>query len=67
MNENIPIQEIPAPKRTYTVKEVSEMLGIGKTAAYNFVKENHFKIVRVGAAIRISKNSFDEWLDSQQF
>jgi len=59
-------QENPAPKRTYTVKEVSDMLGIGKTAAYNLVKENHFKIVRVGAAIRISKKSFDEWLDSQQ-
>jgi len=64
---SVTIQENPVLKRTYTVKEIAEILGIGKTAAYSFVKENHFKIVKVGAAIRISKNSFDEWLDSQNF
>ena len=31
---------------------------------YILVKEGHFKIVRIGNAIRISKRSFDEWLDS---
>lgn len=27
------------------------------------VKEGHFKTVRIGTAIRISKKSFDEWLE----
>lgn len=40
------------------------MLNIGRTSAYNLVKEGHFKTVRVGNAIRISKKSFDEWLDA---
>lgn len=51
-------------RRTYTVEEVAEILGIGRTSAYGLVKEGHFKIVRIGNAIRVSKKSFDEWLDS---
>ena len=50
--------------RTYTVEDVAAMLNIGRTSAYNLVKEGHFKTVRVGNAIRISKKSFDEWLDA---
>ena len=50
-------------KRIYTVEEISKMLGISKTFAYTLVKENHFKTVRIGSAIRISKKSFDQWLD----
>lgn len=56
-------QELP-DKRTYTVEEIARILGIGRTSAYILVKEGHFKIVRIGNAIRISKRSFDEWLDS---
>lgn len=47
-------------RRTYTVDDIAQILGIG----YILVKEGHFKIVRIGNAIRISKRSFDEWLDS---
>lgn len=51
-------------RRTYTVEEIAQILGIGRTSAYLLVKEGHFKIVRIVNAIRISKRSFDEWLDS---
>ena len=51
-------------RRTYTVDDIAQFLGIGRTSAYILVKEGHFKIVRIGNAIRISKRSFDEWLDS---
>ena len=50
-------------KKTYTVAEIADMLNIGRTSAYNLVKENHFKVVKIGASIRISKKSFDDWLD----
>jgi excisionase family DNA binding protein len=56
--ENAPLQ------RTYTVEDIAKILGIGRTSAYNLVKEGHFKIVRIGNAIRVSKKSFDEWLDA---
>ena len=52
-------------RRTYLVEDIAEILGIGRSSAYELVKQGHFKIVRIGTAIRISKKSFDEWLDSQ--
>ena len=51
-------------RRIYTVEDITQILGIGRTSAYLLVKEGHFKIVRIGNAIRISKRSFDEWLES---
>ena len=56
-------KEMPE-RRTYTVDDIAQILGIGRTSAYILVKEGHFKIVRIGNAIRISKRSFDEWLDT---
>ncbi len=53
-------------KRTYLVGDIAAILGIGKSSAYELVKQGHFKIVRIGTAIRISKKSFDEWLDSHE-
>ena len=58
-------QKKPLPEsRTYTVEEIAALLNIGRTTAYQLVKEGHFKTLRIGNAIRISKKSFDEWLDS---
>jgi len=56
-------RKLPEP-RTYTVEDIAAMLNIGRTSAYQLVKEDHFKTVRIGTAIRISKKSFDEWLES---
>lgn len=52
-------------KRTYTVDEIQDILSIGRTSAYKLVKTGAFRSVRVGGSIRISKKSFDEWLDQQ--
>ena len=52
-------------KRTYTVDEIQDILGIGRSSAYNLVKQNLFHSVRIGGTIRISKKSFDAWLDIQ--
>lgn len=51
--------------RTYRVEDIAEILAISMTSAYSLVKQGHFKVVRIGNAIRISKKSFDEWLDEQ--
>lgn len=50
-------------KRTYTVDEIQDILGVSRPTAYNLVKQELFRSVRVGGHIRISKKSFDEWLD----
>ena len=54
-----------AEKRTYTVGEVAGILGIGRTTAYKLIHSGQFTFVKVGSAIRVSKASFDEWLDKQ--
>lgn len=51
-------------KRTYTVEEIRNILGIGKNAAYALVAEKKFKSIRIGSSIRISKQSFDDWLNN---
>jgi excisionase family DNA binding protein len=52
-------------KRTYQVEEIAGLLGIGRSSAYELVKQGLFRTVKIGTAIRISKKSFDDWLDSQ--
>lgn len=51
-------------KRVYTVDEVKEILGISRPAVYNLIKSNEFRTVQLnGGKYRISKRSFDNWLD----
>ena len=52
-------------KRTYTVAEIQDILGIGRNAAYDIVRKGYFSSVRIGGIIRISKRSFDAWLDGE--
>ncbi len=52
--------------KTYKVEDIARILGIGRSSAYNLVNEGHFKVVRIGTSIRVSKKSFDEWLDKQE-
>ncbi len=53
-------------KRVYTVNEIQNILGIGRGAAYDLVKQGCFHCIRVGRNIRISKKSFDKWLGFQR-
>ena len=50
-------------KRVYRVYEIQEILGIGQRTAYTLVKRNLFHSVNIGDHIRISKKSFDRWLE----
>lgn len=52
--------------RTYKVEDIAKMLNISRTSAYSLVNEGHFHSVRIGNSIRISKKSFDEWLDAHK-
>lgn len=58
-------QADPSVAKTYRVEDIAKILDIGHSSAYNLVREGHFKTVRIGTAIRISRKSFDEWLESQ--
>lgn len=46
--------------------EVREILGISRRKAYELCNSNCFKVIRVGRAVRVSKASFDYWLDNNE-
>ncbi len=50
-------------KKTYTIDEVATILNISMKSAYALVKSGAFRYVRAGRAIRVSKESFDRWLN----
>ena len=52
-------------KRAYTVVEVAALLQISKSKAYELCRQGLFKTIKVGRSVRVSKLSFDEWLDNQ--
>ena len=53
-------------KRVYTVEEIMDILNIGKNTAYALVNSGVFHFVKVGGHYRISKKSFDRWLDNME-
>ena len=61
MGEAVITQE----KRCYTIKELQEILGISRPTVYELLKKNEFRWIQIGTKYRISKKSFDEWLDQK--
>lgn len=53
-------------KRVYTIREIMDILNIGKNSAYNLIHSGSFHYVKIGGHYRISKKSFDEWLESSK-
>ena len=49
-------------KKTMTVKEMREYLGIGANAAYNLVHTEGFPALRVGKTILIPVDMLEEWM-----
>lgn len=52
-----------ANRRVYKPDDIREILSIGKNAVYDLIKSNQFQCVKIGDQYRISKKSFDKWLD----
>ncbi len=50
-------------KRAYSVDDIMTILDISRSSAYILIKKNLFRSVKIGNQLRISKASFDEWLD----
>ena len=56
-----------AEKRCYTVEELQTILSVSRPTVYSLLKRNEFRWFQIGGGkYRISKKSFDEWLDNQQ-
>ncbi len=48
----------------YKVKEVAEMLGIGRSKAYELVRTGEIPSVRVGASLRVRGQDVQDYVDN---
>jgi len=61
---DIPVsQKHNCEKRVYSVDDLMEILDISRSSTYILIKKNLFRSFKIGKQLRISKASFDEWLD----
>lgn len=61
--KQMPNKKGTVEKQVYTCEEIQEILGISRSTAYRLIRSEVFHTVRIGGQYRISKKSFDAWLD----
>lgn len=55
-------------KKVYSVQDIQDILGIGRTTAYEFIRNTYenrkpFKVIKIGDTYKIPKDSFDKWIE----
>ena len=57
--------KVPLERRTYTIEEVSQMLGISRVGAYIAARDNTLPVpvIRVGKRVFVSRAAFDRFLE----
>jgi excisionase family DNA binding protein len=50
-----------------SLKDVQQLLGIGKTKTYELVTTGELPAVRIGRCIRVNRTELDEWLRTQRY
>ena len=54
------------PKRlAYSIKEVSELLGLSKSRLYEMVQYGEIPYMRVGGKILLPRKEFESWLNAR--
>ena len=52
-------------KKSYSVEEVQYILGITRQTVYKLIKQGCFQAIMLENGYRITKSSFDKWLDNE--
>lgn len=63
MNESTLSKPSTYEKRTYRVDEIQDILGTVGMPHISFVRSGAFPCCKGGETVRISKKSFDAWLE----
>ena len=58
-------REASPEKRTYRVEDIQIILDIGRGTPYNLLEQNEFRWFKICGTYRISRDSFDEWLNGK--
>lgn len=66
MGNNTSKEKQATQSRTYTVSDIATILSVSRTTAYKLASSGLFKTIRIGNMIRISRDSFEEWLKTKE-
>lgn len=58
-------KEARPDRTTMSVREMADMLGLGKTESYWLINKRFFKTVQISGRTRVDIQSFDLWYDNQ--
>ena len=47
------------------VEEAAQILGIGRTKAYELVAAGELRVIRLGRAVRVPRKWLYEWIDAR--
>jgi len=62
------VLSVPARETEWlSLKDVQQLLGIGKTKTYELVTTGELPAVRIGRCIRVNRRELDEWLHRQRY
>lgn len=50
---------------TYSIRDISEMLGISESSVYEMIKREHLETVSIDFRMRVPRVAFDQWYSSQ--
>ena len=55
-----------ASKKTYDIREVAQILGIGQTLAYDAARRGEIPVLRIGGRYVVPRERFQKWLAGEE-
>ena len=61
------MQQAGSDREWLTLREMQEMLSIGRTKAWQLVASGEVPAVKIGRSVRISRKELEGWLEEQRY
>jgi excisionase family DNA binding protein len=61
------VQQVGLDREWLTLREMQEMLPIGRTKAWQLVASGEVPAVKIGRSVRVSRKELEGWLEEQRY
>jgi excisionase family DNA binding protein len=61
------VQQAGLDREWLTLREMQEMLSIGRTKAWQLVASGEVPAVKIGRSVRVSRTELEGWLKEQRY
>jgi excisionase family DNA binding protein len=61
------VQQAELDREWLTLREMQEMLSIGRTKAWQLVASGEVPAVKIGRSVRVSRKELEGWLEEQRY